>query len=73
MALSRSMFKVLVALAKSNTHMTQRQLSAASGLSLGTVNGVLHEAEDAGLIADGMLTIDGLKSLKPYEVGVRPK
>lgn len=38
------------------------------GLSLGTVNGVLHEAEDAGLIADGMLTIDGLKSLKPYEV-----
>ena len=68
MALSRSMFKVLVALAKSNTHMTQRQLSAASGLSLGTVNGVLHEAEDAGLIADGMLTIDGLKSLKPYEV-----
>ena len=33
MALSRSMFKVLVALAKSTLLQTQRQLSAASGLS----------------------------------------
>lgn len=69
MALSKSMFKVLVVLAKSETRMTQRELSSASGLSLGTVNAVLHDAMDAGLVEDGMLTIDGLKSLKPYEVG----
>ena len=69
MALSRSMFKVLVALAQSDVRMTQRQLSAASGLSLGTVNAVLHDAEEAGLVEDGLLSIDGLKSLKPYEVG----
>lgn len=69
MALSRSMFKVLVALAQSGARMTQRQLSAASGLSLGTVNSVLRDAEEAGLVEDGLLSIDGLKSLKPYEVG----
>ena len=69
MALSKSMFKVLVALAKSEARMTQRQLSVASGLSLGTVNAVLHDAEDAGLVEEGRLTLDGLKSLRPYEVG----
>lgn len=69
MALSKSMFKVLVALAKSEARMTQRQLSVASGLSLGTVNAVLHDAEDAGLVEEGRLTLDGLKPLRPYEVG----
>lgn len=33
MAPSKSMFKVLVVLAKSETRMTQRELSSASGLS----------------------------------------
>ncbi|MCI1667487.1 MAG: phosphotransferase [Olsenella sp.] len=69
MALSRSMFKVLVALAQSEVRMTQRQLSVVSDLSLGTVNAVLHDAEDAGLVEEGRLTLDGLKSLRPYEVG----
>ncbi len=69
MALSRSMFKVFVALAQSDARMTQRQLSAASGLSLGTVNSILRAAEEAGLVEGGLLTIDGLKALGPYEVG----
>ena len=69
MALPRSMFKVLVALAQSDALVTQRQLSAATGLSLGAVNSALRDAEDAGLVEDGLLSIDGLTSLAPYEVG----
>lgn len=62
-------FLVLTALEEAKDYtLTQRELAEKTGLSVGTVNGVVATAGEAGWIADGKLTAAGLSALEPYRV-----
>lgn len=62
-------FLVLAALEEAEDYtLTQRELAEKTGLSVGTVNGVVATAGEAGWIADGKLTAAGLSALEPYRV-----
>lgn len=63
---SKNKFDTLVAFAESSEHVSQRQLEKLTGLSLGTINKMVKELTEAGLVADGMITDKGLQSLEPY-------
>ena len=47
---------------------TQRELAEKTGLSVGTVNGVVSADTEAGWIEGGRLTAAGLSALEPYRV-----
>ena len=66
MTLSRKQFDVLEALASAGKSMTQRELESATGYSLGTVNRIIRELTDAGLMDKAGLTSAGLTALEPY-------
>lgn len=67
MALSRNEFAVLNAL-RAEGPLSQRKLAALTELSLGTINTVVREGEEAGFIVDRAVTADGLAALEPYKV-----
>ncbi len=66
MSLTRKQFDVLEALATTSESLTQRQLEDKTGHSLGTINRVLKELAEAGYVADGAITNDGVNALEPY-------
>lgn len=66
MSLTRKQFDVLEVLATASTSLTQRQLEELTGHSLGTVNRVLKEMTEAGLVLNGAITNDGVNALEPY-------
>lgn len=66
MALSRKQFDILEVLATSKNAFTQRELESLTGYSLGTVNRVIKELADQGLIADSAITNSGVNALEPY-------
>ncbi len=66
MELTRKEFEILVALAESREPLTQRELEARTGLSLGTVNRVLKELKGRGLAENGKATEEGTAALEPY-------
>lgn len=66
MELTRKQFDVLEVLATTSTSLTQRELESRTGHSLGTVNRVLKELTEAGYVADGAITNDGVNALEPY-------
>ena len=66
MNLTRKQFDVLEVLATASESLTQRQLEEKTGYSLGTVNRVLKELTEAGLVSDGVLTNNGVNTLEPY-------
>lgn len=68
MKLTRKQFDVLVAIARAEGAMTQRQIENKTGYSLGTVNRVLKELTEAGLEEGGTITKEGLEALEPYRV-----
>ena len=68
MALTKNVFTVLKMFAGTNEKLSQRQLSEATKLSLGTVNTTVKSLENRGLIEDRMITQKGLEALKPYAV-----
>jgi CTP:phosphocholine cytidylyltransferase-like protein len=53
-------------LATNKEQLTQRELEIITGHSLGTVNRVLKELTEAGYVADGLITNDGVNALEPY-------
>lgn len=67
MSLNRKQFDVIFAL-WSTPGLTQRELSAATGLGLGTINAVLRELKAAGMVEGGCVTEAGLVALEPYRV-----
>lgn len=67
LALSHNEFLVLNAVRKAG-YSSQRALSAVTGLSLGTVNGVLRDCTSHGYLEDRQLTEVGLGALAPYRV-----
>ncbi len=68
MSLTRKQFEILEAMVTAAETMTQRSLANAVSCSVGTVNKVLKELTDAGLIASGRVTGAGREALEPYRV-----
>ncbi len=66
MKLTKKQFDVLVAISESKEPLSQRKVSEATGISLGTVNTQLKELCDAGFVSDGKITEQGIKALEPY-------
>ena len=67
MNLSRKQFDVLCA-AIDLPGVAQRKLQEVTGYSLGTVNKVMKELLEKGLINDGVVTQKGYEELEPYRV-----
>lgn len=66
MDFTRKQFDVLVAMATSKEALSQRQLEDITGYSLGTINKVMKEFAENGLVEDGVITSDGINALEPY-------
>ena len=66
MELTRKQFDILEVLSGSDSVMSQRDLEKASGHSLGTVNRLVKELTESGLMAEGRITRQGLDALEPY-------
>jgi len=64
--LTRKQFDVLEALATSLAPLTQRKLESMTGHSLGTINKVMKELGDRGLVDNSRITSEGLTALEPY-------
>ena len=67
MSINRNEFTALVAV-KRNPASTQRQIAAATSLSLGTVNSLLRSLQAKGLVDEGRITAKGVRELQPYQV-----
>ena len=68
MNLTRKQFDVLQVLAETQKVLTQRQLEEKTGHSLGTINRVLRDLTEAGMVSEGHITASGLDALEPYRV-----
>ena len=69
MEINNNQFEVLVVLERERKKLSQREISKLTHLSLGTINKVIAELTNEGLIdKDGIITTKGLKSLEPYRV-----
>ncbi len=66
MALTRKQFDIMETLAASSTLLTQRELESLTHHSLDTVNCVLGELAEAGMVFNGSITNVGLNALEPY-------
>ena len=61
-------FAVLTLLEQSEEALTQRQITAELGFSVGSVNKIVKKLTDEGLIANGRITPAGVEALEPYRV-----
>lgn len=66
MELTKKQFDVLVLLATAQGKISQRILEEKTGYSLGTINKIVKELKDAGLIENKQVTAAGLAALEPY-------
>lgn len=66
--LSKKQFTVLETLAENVQGLTQRQLEEKTGFSLGTVNKIVKDMTESGLISDGRITEQGIAALEPFRV-----
>ena len=66
MELTRKQFDILSTLATTKETLTQRQLEELTGNSLGTINKIMKEFTDNGLVANGEITPEGIDILEPY-------
>lgn len=65
--INKTEFDVLCAL-REHPGLTQRELANELGMSLGRINKAHKTLEQAKLIADGAVTLRGMKELQPYRV-----
>lgn len=68
MELTRKEFILLTALAEAKGTMSQRELAASGGMSIGSVNRLLRDLSERGYVKAGRLTPEGLAALEPYRV-----
>ena len=64
MELSKKQFDVLAALTTGS--LSQRELEKVTGYSLGTINKVFKELDEAGYLTNKKVNEKGLKTLEPY-------
>lgn len=68
MNLTKKQFLILEALEAVRKSKSQRELAAATALSVGTVNKVITELGELGYVQDGAITQAGVEALEPYRV-----
>lgn len=68
MKLTRKQFNLLVYLESERGSRSQRDIAAAIDASVGTVNRLVAELTEAGLVQDGGITEAGIEALEPYRV-----
>lgn len=68
MNLSKKQFDILVYLEAERKSKSQRDIAAATEMSVGTVNKLVTSLTDEGFIADGAITDAGMQALEPYRV-----
>ena len=66
--LNRKEFRILVHIEQKETLPTQRELAAAMGVSLGSINSLISSLSERGLIDKNGLTEAGYAALEPYRV-----
>ena len=66
MQLNRKQFDVLEALAISGKALSQRDLKDLTHHSLGTINKVVNELTETGLMKESSITNEGIDALEPY-------
>lgn len=66
MNLTRKQFDVLQNMAANAEPIKQREMGKRTGYSLGTINRVMKELTDAGLISNGMINERGINALEPF-------
>jgi len=66
MELTRKQFDILSTLATAKEKLSQRQLEEKCGHSLGTINKILKEFTEQGLVKNGEITPEGIDALEPY-------
>lgn len=68
MNITRKQFDILEALAMANISLTQRELAEKTSNSLGTVNRVMKELTELGMVENAKITNAGFSALEPYRV-----
>ena len=68
MSLTKKQFTILTLLESDRRSRTQRDIANMTELSVGTVNKLVSEMSEQGLIADGSITEAGVQALEPYRV-----
>ncbi len=68
MNISKKQFDILVFLEKQTVASSQREIAKETGISVGSVNKIVTEFSDMGLISGGMITEKGIEALEPYRV-----
>ena len=66
--MTRKQFDILDILIDSTARISQRELSERTGISLGSVNTVLKELDEAGLVSSNRITPKGVEAMQPYKV-----
>ena len=61
-------FAILTLLEQSEEALTQRQITAELGFSVGSVNKLVKKLTEDGLMANGRITPAGVEALEPYRV-----
>lgn len=66
--LSKKQFDILTTIVESKEALSQRELSMAVSVSLGTVNKVVKELNEMGYLDGNAITLKGMDALEPYRV-----
>lgn len=66
--LTRKQFDILDALIDATERLSQRELSEKTGISLGSVNNVLKDLDEAGLTENNRITSKGVEKMQEYRV-----
>ena len=69
MKLTHNQFEVLTTIERIKEKVSQREMAKSTNFSLGTINKIIAQLQDDGLIdKDNIITRRGLKTLEPYRV-----
>lgn len=69
MKLTHNQFEVLTTIERIKEKVSQREIAKSTNFSLGTINKIIAQLQDDGLIdKDNIITRRGLKTLEPYRV-----
>jgi len=66
--MNKNSFDTLMLLINEKTPLTQREIADRLGLSVGTINGIIKNLTNDGLICNSKVTAAGLEALEPYRV-----
>ena len=68
MNVTKKQFDVLVCLEAHRGAISQREIAKQTGISVGSVNKILSDLGDKGLVSGGAITESGIEALEPYRV-----